>query len=146
LENRADKKILYFPFKTTKPIFGCFLEKNTVAINSRIFAPPHIKLFIALHESKHCDQYEEGRFYYFEPVLYNDLPDFLKNYTELEKEANEYAINTLKILGFQKEMRNEERTLRSNENMGNLIFNMMKNDTEVLKAKDMFDLLRKQIL
>jgi len=146
-QNRSHIKIHIFPFETNKPIGGGILDKDSIAITNNLPMPPHIKLFLALHESKHCDQHNEGRFMesYFNTVVNEDKEAFLIAYEELEKEANDFAVSSMRELGFDREMNMEERMLRGNERAGNMVYNMMKEDIERYQPVDFFDLLVKQI-
>ena len=146
-EHRGDIKILYFPFSSPNPILGCFLEENIVCINSKVGSPPHIKLFISLHESRHCDQHENGIFMdgYFKTVLNDEKEEFLRAYRRLEKDANDFAINSMRTIGFEKEMNQEESRLRGNENFGNVVYGMMKHDISRFEPNDFFDLLKSQV-
>ena len=84
---RHDIGIHYFPFETSHPIGGVFLSGDDVAINSKLNMPKEMKLFLALHESKHADQQKEGDFHdlYFKPALDGDLDAFVRGYNETEK-------------------------------------------------------------
>ena len=109
--------------------------------------PPHIKLFIALHESRHCDQHSEGIFnpQYFETVVQGNKSEFLENYVRLEVDANDFAINSMRELGFDLEMNREERMLRGNEYAGYKVYDMMTQDIQRFKPVDFIDLLKKQV-
>jgi hypothetical protein len=147
-ENRSDIKIHLFPFGSIEPIAGVFLGSDTVCINQNLRMPPHIKLFLSLHESRHCDQYREGSFMegYYDTVLNNDLEGFLEAYYRLERDANDYAIGAMREIGFSREMDREENMIRGNERAGNIVYRMMQKDIERLNPTDFFDLLKKQIL
>jgi hypothetical protein len=125
-----------------------FLGENTIALNERISMPPHVKLFLALHESRHCDQHREGEFMegYYETVLRGDREGFLMAYSELERDANNFAINSMRQIGFEREMNMEEMILRRNEGAGGMVYQMMTNDIRRLNPVDFIDLLKKQIL
>lgn len=145
--NRDGIKIYYFPFSSVNPIGGCFFGKDTVCINSKIPFPPHMKLFLCLHESRHCDQYAEDKFMegYFQTVVDGDRNSFLETYSRLEKDANDFAISGMREMGFSPEMDREERSLRGNEGAGPMVFNMMSSDIARINPVDFFDLLRNQI-
>lgn len=145
--NRRHIKIHYFPFISPQPIAGVFLGEDTICINQRLNMPPHIKLFLALHESRHCDQHREGRFMtgYYDTVLRGERGNFLRAYSELERDANDFAINSMRQVGFSNEMDREEVRLRGNERAGDMVFNMMTNDIRRFNPIDFFDLLEKQI-
>jgi len=147
IKNRNDIKIYYFPFNTNKPIIGCFMGTDSVLINSSANVPAEIKFFIALHESKHADQEKLGIFTpgYFQTVINGNKNEFLKNYKILENEANTFAINSCKEIGI-KEIVNIENRLRSNENMGHVIYDMMRADILKTRATTIFELLKYQIL
>lgn len=145
--NRNGIKIYYFPFTSRNPIGGCFFGNDTVCINSRMIFPPHMKLFLCLHESRHCDQYAKDDFMdgYYQTVVDGEREAFLETYYRLEKDANDFAINGMKEMGFIQEMNREERSLRGNEGSGPMVFNMMTSDIARTNPVDFFDLLRKQI-
>jgi len=146
-ENRNHIKIYYFPFNSTYPIAGVFLSTDIIALNSKMTLTPHVRLFLALHESRHCDQHAEGIFMegYYNTVISGDKEYFLQRYKELEKDANDFAINSMIEIGFEIEMRNESNRLRSNEFAGEMVYRMMRSDIEKLNPDDFIDLLKKQI-
>lgn len=148
-ENRNHIKLHIKSFNTRQPIAGIFLGSDMVYINGNLppMMPPYIKLFLALHESRHCDQHRDGRFMsgYYDTVLNGDKEGFLSSYKELEKDANDYAFNAMRELGYQ--MR-EEHMLRENENSGQMVYNMMSDDIKKFNLgpdSDFFDLLKKQV-
>jgi hypothetical protein len=147
-QNRSNIKIYYFQFNSPQPIAGVFLGTDSIAINSRLPMPPHIKLFLALHESRHCDQHADGILMpgYYDTVVNGDKESFLKSYKELEKDANDFAINSMRLIGFEREMNMEEGRLRGNEGAGNMVYQMMTNDISRFNPVDFIDLLKKQIL
>ena len=147
-QNRTNIKIYYFPFSSPQPIAGVFLGTDTIAINSKLPMPPHVKLFLALHESRHCDQHDQGVFMegYDNTVVNGDKESFLRSYSDLEKDANDFAINSMRAIGFEREMNMEEMRLRGNEGAGNMVYQMMANDINRLNSTDFIDLLKKQIL
>jgi hypothetical protein len=147
-QNRGNIKIYYFPFRSPQPIAGVFLGTDAIAINSRLPMPPHVKLFLALHESRHCDQHAQGIFMevYYDTVVNGDKSSFLQSYAELEKDANDFAINSMREIGFEREMDMEEMRLRGNERTGEMVYQMMTNDINRLNPTDFIDLLKKQIL
>lgn len=146
-QNRTDFVIHYFDFSSPQPIAGVFLGENIIAINSRLPMPSHIKLFLALHESRHCDQHREGRFMegYYNTVVNGDKESFLQTYMDLERDANNFAIQSMRECGFDSEMNFEEMRLRGNERAGDMVYRMMSNDIQRLNPTDFFDLLKKQI-
>jgi len=146
-ENRRDIRIHLFPFNSPQPIAGVFLGEDVIALNERLPMPPHVKLFLALHESRHCDQHREGRLMegYYETVVRGDRENFLRAYSELERDANDFAINSMRQIGFEREMDREEMMLRSNERAGDMVYQMMSADIQRLNPVDFFDLLKKQI-
>ena len=147
-QNRSEIRIHLFPFNSPQPIAGVFLGTDSIAINSRLPMPPHVKLFLALHESRHCDQHAQGIFMegYYDTVVNGDKDSFLQSYRELEKDANDFAINSMREMGFEREMNMEEMRLRGNEGAGNMVYQMMSNDINTLNPTDFIDLLKKQIL
>ena len=146
-ENRRDFIIHYFNFSSPQPIAGCFLDTNIVCINSRLPMPPHIKLFLALHESRHCDQHKEEGFMegYYNSVVSGDKEYFLQTYAELERDANDFAVQSMRECGFDREISFEEQRLRGNERAGEMVYQMMTNDINRLNPVDFFDLLKKQM-
>lgn len=146
-QNRSHIKIYHFPFSSPQPILGVILSENEVAVNKKMDVPPHIKLFLVLHESRHCDQHSQGIFnpLYFETVVRGNKAEFLKNYVRLEQDANDFAINSMRELGFELEMNREERMLRRNESAGNLVYDMMTQDIRRFQPTDFIDLLKKQV-
>ena len=146
--NRNGFKIHHFPFSSNEPIAGVFLGVDEVAINSRLRMSPFMKLFLALHESAHCDQHRLGIFSenYYDPVVDGRKEDFLEGYRKLERQANDFAIKSMREMGFSDEMDIVEEKLRSNERSGEMVFRMMSNDIRRLNPVDFIDLLKKQIL
>ena len=147
-QNRSHIRIHYFSFSSPQPIAGVFLGVDEIAINQRLPMPPHVKLFLSLHESAHCDQHRQERFMeeYYNTVVRGDKETFLQNYRRLEREANDFAINSMREIGFEVEMRMEEQRLRSNEGAGEMVYGMMRSDISRLNPTDFIDLLKKQIL
>lgn len=146
-QNRSNFKIHYFPFKTHKPIMGCFVGTDRVLINSTPPVPGDVKFFIALHESRHAFQEENGEFTpkYFQTVVDDNKEEFLRNYRELEEDANNFAFDACRTMGFR-QLLSMERMLRNNENLGNEVFGMMKDDLAKTNATTFFELLEGQIL
>ena len=146
-ENRRDIRIHLFPFNSPQPIAGAFLGEDVIALNEGLPMPPHVKLFLALHESRHCDQHREGRLMpgYYDSVVNGDKETFLQAYIDLERDANDFAIQSMIACGFQREMGFEERMLRGNERAGNMVYQMMSDDIQRVNPVDFFDLLKKQI-
>lgn len=146
-QNRSEIRIHLFSFNSPQPIAGVFLGTDTIVINERLQMPPHIKLFLALHESRHCDQYREGGFMegYYDTVVRGDKEAFLRAYRDLEGDANDFAIQSMRACGFEREMNFEEGRLRGNERAGEMVYRMMTGDIQRLNPVDFFDLLKKQI-
>ena len=146
-QNRSEIRIHFFTFNSTQPIASVFLGENIIALNERLPMPPHVKLFLALHESRHCDQHREGGFMegYYDTVVNGDRESFLQAYRDFERDANDFAINSMREIGFQREMNFEEGRLRSNERAGEMVYQMMSRDIQRLNPVDFFDLLKKQI-
>ncbi len=78
-KNRNHIKIYHFAFSSPHPIAGVILSENEIAVNKKMNLPPHIKLFLVLHESRHCDQHSQGIFNpeYFETVVQGNKSEFL---------------------------------------------------------------------
>jgi len=147
-KNRNEYIINYFPFITNEPILGGFIGDNTIAINSKMRSvPKEMLLFIALHESKHGDQTKKGTFEdgYFQSVVDGDEEKFLDNYQSLEKDANDYAINAMKEIGYDSFINMMERMIRGNEHQGKLVYKMMTKDIEKHHPKTFTELIKKQI-
>jgi len=147
-ENRGDINLHYFPFRSSQPIAGVFIGDRDVAINSKMRMPKEMLLFLALHESKHSDQYMDGDFesMYFDPVIAGDRDLFIRGYNELEKEANDYALAAMVDLGFSRFVETQERQLRSNELAGGMVYDMMREDIKKTGATNFQELIRAQVL
>lgn len=147
-QNRQGFKIHHFNFSSSQPIAGVFLGVNEIAINKRLPMPPHIKLFLALHESAHSNQHRDGRFMsgYYQTVIDRNKPAFLQSYLELETDANDYAFNSLREMGLERLYQFDEMRLRGNQGAGEMVYQMMSNDISRLNPTDFIDLLKKQIL
>jgi hypothetical protein len=145
---RPGYKIHYFPFKSNHPILGCFFYDKDVCVNQRVPLPPLIKAFIALHESRHCQQYQDGILEkgYFTTVVEGDKEDFLVNYRQLEEDANNFALDSLSEGGFENFVLQEGHRLKGNENMGSQIYHMMREDIKKTGATTFADLIFSQIL
>ena len=83
---------------------------------------------------------------YYDTVVNGDRSSFLQSYRELERDANDFAITSMRSVGFGREMDMEEGRLRGNEGAGNMVYQMMTNDISRLNPVDFIDLLKKQIL
>ena len=144
-ENRENIDIHYFPFSKLKA-YGAVLSENAVAVNSDMRIPSEFLLFLILHESRHLDQMPDNEFEdgYYINVVNNDLENFSKSYKLLERDANQYANNTLEEMGIMGVM--SKYSLDRNESMGIQVFSMMRRDIEKYKSTSFLDLIRKQIL
>jgi hypothetical protein len=146
-ENRKGISIHYFEFGSQDPIIGVYLGENKVCINKKSRDLPDFKLFIAIHESFHCDQDIRGEMgKYFDLVKYGDVTEFSNYYRNIEKEANDFAITSMRDLGFSRFIDSSERRLRGNEFAGSQVFSMMRRDIEKTGAENFKDLLLSQIL
>lgn len=156
--NRKRFNIYFFEFNTNEPIIGVFYKENDIYINKKISNNmpnlPNmeninniIKLYVLFHESRHADQYINNDFEkkYFDTVYNNQEEDFLKNYIELEQDANNFAFDAFNNIGIIIPP-HIHFMLKSNENAGKQVFNMMKNDIEKYKVDNIFDLYKKQLL
>jgi Zn-dependent peptidase ImmA (M78 family) len=141
-------KIYYFPFNTNQPMIGGMIGNNSIAFNSNIMLPSKLKLYVLLHEIAHIHQHSNNNFMdgYFNSVVENNEEKFLYSYKLLEKEANDFAINSMIELGFKDFIDKEELRLRANEYSGKMIYNMMKLDIKKYDPIDFFDLILKQII
>lgn len=147
-QNRGEIRIHFFRFSTTEPIGGFILGENTIVLNDdSVPMPPHVKLFLALHESRHCDQHLMGNSItqYFDSVVRGDKESFMRHYTELEGDANDFAIQSMRACGFGRQMNFEEMMLRANEGTGDMVYEMMSKDIKSFSPVDFFDLFKKQI-
>jgi hypothetical protein len=146
-ENRKGISIHYFEFGSQDPIIGVYLGENKVCINKKSRDLPDFKLFIAIHESFHCDQDMRGEMEkYFDLVKFGDVTEFSNYYRNIEKEANDFAITSMRDLGFSRFIDSSERRLRGNEFAGSQVFSMMRRDIEKTGAENFKDLLLSQIL
>ena len=146
-ENRKGIFIHYFEFGSQDPIIGVYIGENKVCINKKSRDLPDFKLFIAIHESFHCDQDMRGEMEkYFNLVKYGNVTEFSNYYRRIEKEANDFAITSMGDLGFSGFIDSSERRLRGNEFAGSQVFSMMRRDIEKTGAENFKDLLLSQIL
>jgi len=147
-ENRSGIRIHYFNFNSSQPIMGVFLGEADVAINSRVNAPGWMKLFLALHESRHADQHREGDFMqgYWQTVIAEEEEEFLEAYQYFERDANDFAVGSMLEMGFRQEMEQEGTRLRGNERAGRMVYQMMRRDIQRFQPDDFIDLLKIQIL
>jgi hypothetical protein len=147
-ENRARIRIHYFRFTSVNPIMGVFLGEGDIAINSKVSTPGWMKLFLALHESRHCDQHAKGILMpgYWDTVVAEEEDLFLEEYFSLEKDANDFAFESMVEMGFEREMRESGSRLRGNEGAGKIVYQMMRRDIQKYQPTDFIDLLKMQIL
>lgn len=146
-QNREGVSIHYFEFGSRDPIIGVYIGENRVAINKKSRDLPDFKLFIAIHESFHCDQDMRGEMEkYFNLVKYGNVTEFSNYYRQIEKEANDFAISSMRDLGFSRFIDSSERMLRGNEFAGSPVYSMMRRDIEKTGAESFKDLLLSQIL
>jgi hypothetical protein len=145
--NRKEISIHYFEFNTQDPIIGVYIGENKVCINKKSRDLPDFKLFIAIHESFHCDQDIIGEMdKYFDYAKEGSMTEFSDFYQRIEKEANNFAITSMRELGFSQFIDSSERTLRGNEFAGPQVFSMMRRDIQKTGAETFKDLLLIQIL
>jgi len=146
-ENRKGISIHYFEFGSQDPIIGVYVGENKVCINKKSRDLPDFKLFIAIHESFHCDQDMRGGMEKeFNLAKYGNVTEFSNYYRNIEKEANDFAITSMRDLGFSGFIDFSERRLRGNEFAGSQVFSMMRRDIEKTGAENFKDLLLSQIL
>lgn len=131
-ENKSHINIYFFPFITNYILEGCVLSSDSIAINSKIQRnDPEIFLYLALHESVHAQQEAEGRLSpYFDKVAQHDLEGFLEEYKSLEIEANDFACNSMIEMGFDSFISKNRMALKSNENLGHMIFSVIQQEIE----------------
>ena len=145
--NRKEISIHYFEFNSQDSIIGVYIGENKVAINKKARHLPDFKLFIAIHESFHCDQEKRGEMdAYFNYAKKGDVREFSNLYQRVEKEANDFAISSMRDLGFSEFVGFYETDLRRNEFVGSQVFSMMRGDIEKTGAETFKDLLLIQIL
>ena len=145
--NRQGISIHYFEFNSRDPIIGVYIGENKVAINKKSRDLPDFKLFIAIHESFHCDQEKKGEMdNYFNYAKDGDMREFSNLYQRVEKEANDFAISSMRELGVSQFIDFSERRLRGNEFAGPQVFSMMRRDVQKTGAETFKDLLLIQIL
>ena len=139
-------KIHYFPFKNNQ-IMGCYFTENRIAVNSSSFSSSDMRLFISIHESRHILQDVDGTMEekYFKTVVNGNKEEFLINYRILEDDANTFAINACKEMGINSIVSIESK-LRSNELMGEPVYNMMSQDIKLIKPNTFSELLYSQII
>lgn len=142
-----DISIFHLDFKTQEPIIGIYAGKDKVFVNKKSNVSPEFKLFIAIHESFHRNHEKNGDMEnYFILAKGNKLEEFSKIYNRSEREANDFAISSMRDLGFSQFIDSSERMIRGNELSGSQVFTMMKRDIEKTGAKTFKDLLLIQIL
>jgi len=145
--NRRGISIHYFDFKSDEPISGVFIGEDSIAINRKLRESSEFKLFVSIHESFHCEQERNGEMEgYFSLAKSGSISEFSDLYKKIEKEANDFAINSMKKLGFFTFVNYWEMRLRSNEYAGAQVYHMMRRDIEKTGAKDFKSLLLSQIL
>jgi hypothetical protein len=146
-ENRKGISIHYFEFGSQDPIIGVYLGENKVCINKKSRDLPDFKLFIALHESLHSDQDKKGEMdNYFNYAKDGNAEEFSNLYQRVEKEANDFAISSMREFGFSQFIDSSERRLRGNEFAGPQVFSMMRRDIQKTGAETIKSLLLIQIL
>lgn len=149
IENRSNYNIYFFKFKSNAPIMGGIVGEDSLAINHMIKRlPPHMSLFLLLHESKHLDQHANSEFMdgYFNSVVRNNFPLFVTSYRKLEKEANDYAFEVMQNLDIFNQELSRDRNIRGNEYAADQVFGMMQNDIKKTGARDFFELIKTQII
>jgi hypothetical protein len=147
-ENRKGIEIYYFPFKT-QTIMGVSIYDNKIAFNSTSFAPPEVKLFILLHESKHAEQQKNSTDFdekYFDLASNGPRMEFIEMYKRIESDANDFAIESMREMGFLEFINLQESHLRENEKHGSDVFSMMKEDIKRSGVSDIKSLLYSQIV
>lgn len=146
-KNRKGISIHYFYFSSKNPIMGVYIGENKIAINKRDGGSPYFKLFIAIHESFHCNQESKGEMTkYFNLAKDGNSVEFPIYYKRIEKEANDFAVSSMRNLGFSRFLDSSEKMLRENEFAGNKVFSMMLKDIKKTGSENFKDLLSSQIL
>jgi len=82
---------------------------------------------------------------YYNTVVNGNKEEFLAAYRDLERDANDFAVQSMRYCGFDSEMNFEEMRLRGNERAGDMVYRMMSDDIQRLNPVDFIDLLKKQI-
>lgn len=142
-ENRPGVKIHYFPFRLG--VFAGVIGPDAVAINEVAPTDRDFRLFLLLHESHHLAQHDRGPEFhdgYFGSVVAGDEMEFAKAYQMYEREANDVALEGMRELG----VRISEGMVRGNEGAARMVYPMMRRDIERTGARDIFELIRKQII
>ena len=83
---------------------------------------------------------------YYDTVVSGEKQSFLQSYIDLEKDANDYAFNSLREMGLERLYQFEELRLRGNQGAGEMVYRMMTEDIERFRPVDFIDLLKKQIM
>jgi hypothetical protein len=144
--NRPGIKIHYFRFKLG--VMGGLVAPDAVAINQAGPRDPLFKLYLLLHESFHAVQHARGPEFhdgYFGSVVAGDEHGFVEAYKSAEREANDHAIEGMRELGFGDFVRDESR-VRGNEHAARAVMPMMHRDIQRTGAKDMFELIKSQLI
>lgn len=142
-ENRPGIKIHLFPFRMGA--YGAIVGPDAVAINKAAPTDRNFRLFLLLHESHHLVQHARGPEFhdeYFGSVAAGDEKAFAAAYVEYEREANDAALEGMRLLG----VHIPEGMVRGNEGGARMVYQMMRRDIESTGARDIFELIRKQII
>lgn len=144
--NRKEISIFHLDFKTHNPIIGIYAGENKIYINKKSTDLPEFKLFIAIHESFHDSHEKNGEMERcFNLTKQGNLKEFTRLYKKSEKEANDFAISSMRDLGFSEFIDSSERRLRGNEFAGPQVFSMMRRDIEKTGSESFKVLLLSQI-
>lgn len=146
-ENRNEISIYHLDFKSEDPIIGIYGGENKVYINKKSTHLPEFKVFVFIHESFHRNHERNGTMEkYFNLAKEGNAEEFRRIYKKSEKEANDFAISSMRNLGFSEFIDSSERRLRGNEFAGSQVFSMMRKDIEKTGAENFKELLLSQIL
>lgn len=146
-EHRERIKIYHFPFNPNVMAYGAVFSEDSIAINSKMNSNPEFMLYVALHESMHSDQaLMETINPYFDKVVEGDYAGFIEAYMQLEIEANTFAEESMRELGYGKFIEQNTRMLQQNLQYGRPVYDVMSRDIQKYKPTDLVDLLRKMIV
>lgn len=146
-EHRERIDIYYFPFNLNVMAYGAVFSEDSIAINSNMNTNPQFMLYVALHESMHSNQVLIKTINpYFDKVVEGDYEGFIKAYTQLEIEANMFAEESMRELGYERFIEQNTRMLQQNLQYGRVVYDVMTRDIQNYKPINLIDLLRKMIM
>lgn len=143
-ENRPGVKIHLFRFKMGV-VLGAAIAPDAVAINSGGRMAAEFKVSLLLHESYHTVQNARGPEFhdeYFGSAAAGDEEAFSRAYLKYEREANDEALAGMRALGLSI----SEHMVRGNEHAAMMVYPMMRRDIASTGARDVFELISKQLI